>query len=172
MKWNTIISSFLIITAVYSCQNDDEAVQTEESPAVDEKDKNKLEKAAWLLGSWEDASEEGKLTETWVKSGKNAYKAETYLVFGTDTVFREYSQLNKAGKTLHCIITIPDQNDAKPVVFKLTRQEDNLLVFENQKHDFPQVITYTHKGDSVIAEISGMQKGELAKERFEMVKVK
>lgn len=166
MKRNILFSLFIISIAVSSCNSEEPRLQKE----IEEK--ISLEKADWLLGSWEDASEEGRLSETWVKSSNNSYKAETYLVYGTDTVFREYSRINKAGKTLHCIITIPDQNNAKPVVFKLSKQEDDLLVFENQQHDFPQVITYTHKGDSVIAEISGMQKGEFAKERFAMVKVK
>lgn len=135
-------------------------------------EKSRLEKADWLLGSWENNSEQGKMSETWIKEGENAYTAETYFVIGTDTVFREHSELKETGENLECAITIPDQNNGKPVVFKLTKQEDHQLVFENPKHDFPQVITYMHKGDSVIAEISGKQKGKFAKERFAMVKAK
>lgn len=167
MKLTGIVSLFLLIFTGYACQNRETTTTTHE-----EKTKSRLEKADWLLGSWEGWAGGNRMSETWIKSGNTAYQAETYLVFGTDTLFREYSRLNKAGNTLHCIITIPDQNDAKPVVFKLSKQEDDLLVFENQEHDFPQVIVYQRKGDSVIAEISGMQKGEFAKERFAMARVK
>ncbi|MNY04963.1 hypothetical protein D3C86_1376660 [compost metagenome] len=157
---------FAIVLTVYSCGNSEKEV-----PVI-ERTKSKLEKADWLLGAWVGESGGARMTETWVKYGDNSYKAETYLMFGTDTVFREYSRLNKAGSSLHCIITIPDQNDAKPVVFKLSKQEDDLLVFENHEHDFPQVIVYQHKGDSVIAEISGNQDGKFATERFAMARVK
>lgn len=161
-----IASALLMMCITYSCEDSSKTLPLEV------KKQSNLEKADWLLGRWEDASEEGRLSETWVRDGENAYKAETYLVFGTDTVFREYSQLKKSGKTLHCAITIPDQNNGKSVVFKLTKQEADLLVFENPKHDFPQVISYHHKGDSVVAEISGMQKGKFVKERFGMIQVK
>lgn len=164
MKRSLIVLATIL--TVYSCGNE------ETEMLVAEKPKSKLEKADWLLGAWVGEAGGNRMSETWVKAGNSAYKAETYLTFGTDTLFREYSRLNKAGSSLHCIITIPDQNDAKPVVFKLTKQEDDLLVFENQEHDFPQVIVYQHQGDSIIAEISGMQGGKFAKERFAMGRVK
>lgn len=166
MKESLIIALLGTLFVVYSCGNE------EQTPAPKEKIKSKLEKADWLLGAWEGESEGARMSETWTKHSNSAYKAETYLVFGTDTLFREYSRLNKAGNSLHCIITIPDQNNSKPVVFKLSRQEDDLLVFENQEHDFPQVILYERKGDSIIAEISGKQEGKFAKERFAMSRVK
>lgn len=166
MKGSLITGLLVAASLVYSCENE---VPTN---TKEEKSKSRLEKADWLLGSWKGSSGGGTISETWIKSGNNAYKAETYLVFGADTVFREYTRLNKAGNSLHCIITIPDQNEAKPVVFKLSKQEDDLLVFENQEHEFPQLIVYQRKQDSVIAEISGTQDGEFAKERFAMTRVK
>lgn len=166
MKWNSITSLFIIAVTVSSCQNDEKATPAEEQ------EKSRLEKAEWLIGRWENNSEQGKMSETWVKGDDDMYRAETYFVIGSDTVFREHSELKETDETLECAITIPDQNNGKPIVFKLTEQEDHKLVFENPKHDFPQVITYMHKGDSVIAEISGKQKGKFAKERFAMVKVK
>lgn len=162
-----VLPIFVLATAVlYSCQNDTA------TPTSKEKEKSRLERAEWLLGRWENNSKEGNLSETWVKNGNNAYTAETFIVVGKDTVFKEHSSLEETGKTLQCVITIPDQNEAKPVVFTMTKQEDNLMVFENPKHDFPTMIRYEHKGDSTIAEISGIQKGKFAKERFPMKKVK
>lgn len=137
------------------------------------KEPNRLEKAAWLLGRWE-TNEEGRcFSETWSKDGSTAYEANTFLVMSEeDTVFREYTHLEETGKGLQCVISVPGQNEEKPVTFKMTEQTTERMVFENPAHDFPQVITYRHKGDSCIAEISGMQKGKFARQRFGMKKVK
>lgn len=156
---------FGMLLIVYSCQNN----QTPASAV--EKETSRLEKAGWLLGRWENNSEQGNLSETWVKDGENAYAAETFILVGTDTVFKEYSRLEETGKTLQCVISIPGENNDKPVTFTMTKQTESMMLFENPKHDFPTAIRYEQKGDSVIAEISGMQQGKPAKERFAMARM-
>ncbi|WP_294672070.1 DUF6265 family protein [uncultured Fluviicola sp.] len=143
----------------------------EDSPEK-RQEKSRLEKAAWLLGSWKNSSDQGTMTETWTKDNADSYSAKTYFVIGKDTVFRELSRLEETGSNLQCVISIEGENDEKPVTFVMTKQSEQNLVFENPKHDFPNKITYQQKGDSVIAEISGMQKGKIEKERFAMVRVK
>lgn len=165
MKKN-LLPLFATLFIVYSCGNSETAAPAEE------KVESQLEKADWLLGRWENNSEQSKMSETWIKDGDEAYTAETYVVVGSDTVFREHSRLEKKGETLQCVISIPGENNDKPVVFTMTRQTDDMMLFENPKHDFPTAIRYEQKGDSVIAEISGMQQGKPAKERFAMVQVK
>jgi len=136
------------------------------------KEKTRLEKAEWLLGRWENCHKNDCFSETWTKDGADAYEANTFLVSEGDTLFSEYSHLEETGKGLQCVISVQGQNQEKPVTFKMTKQTEDLMVFENPEHDFPQVITYQHKGDSAIAEISGMQKGKFKKERFGMKRVK
>lgn len=49
---------FGMLLIVYSCQNN-------QTPAsVVEKETSRLEKAGWLLGRWENNSEQGNLSET------------------------------------------------------------------------------------------------------------
>lgn len=165
MKRNILTSLPLITLLISACGGKEAAPEKE-------REKSRLEKAAWLLGSWENNSEEGTMTETWIKDNTDSYSAKTYFVIGKDTVFRELSRLEETGSNLQCVISIEGENDEKPVTFVMTKQSDDNLVFENPKHDFPNKITYQHKGDSVIAEISGMQKGKFAKQRFGMVRVK
>ena len=102
----------------------------------------------------------------------DAYSAETFIVVGSDTVFKEHSVLEETGKTLQCVISIPGENNDKPVIFTMTKQTENTMLFENPKHDFPTAIHYEQKGDSVIAVISGTLEGKPAKERLAMVRVK
>lgn len=165
MKRN-ILTCLPLITLLLSACGGKEAAPEKE------REKSRLEKAVWLLGSWENNSEDGKMSETWVKDHENAYSAKTYFVIGKDTVFRELSKLEETGSNLQCVISIEGENDDKPVTFVMTKQSDNNLVFENPKHDFPNKITYRHKGDSVIAEISGMQKGKFTTQSFPMIRVK
>ena len=163
MKKN-LLPLFTTLLIAYSCQHS-------ETPAPEkEKEKSRLEKAEWLIGRWENNSEQGNLSETWVKDG-DVFSAETFIVVGSDTVFKERSVLEETGKTLHCVISIPGENNDKPVTFTMTKQTESMMLFENPKHDFPTVIRYEQKGDSVVAEISGTQQGKPAKERFAMVRV-
>ncbi len=164
MKQHIITSLSMTLLLTYSCQN------SETAPPG--KEQTRLEKAEWLLGRWENNSEQGNMSETWVKDGEDAYSAETFVLAGVDTVFKEHSRLEETGKTLQCVISIPGENNDKPVTFTMTKQTDDMILFENPKHDFPTAIRYELKGDSVIAEISGTLEGKPAKERFPMVKVK
>jgi hypothetical protein len=45
-------------------------------------------------------------------------------------------------KTVFYTPTVPDQNDAKPVPFRMVSYEGHVVVFENPDHDFPQRIVY------------------------------
>ena len=166
MKRNILTSLSLAALLVSACDG------KETSSPEKKQEKSRLEKAAWLLGSWKNNSDQGTMTETWIKDHADSYSAKTYFVIGQDTVFRELSKLEETGSNLQCVISIEGENDEKPVTFKMTKQSEQNLVFENPKHDFPQKITYQCKEDSIIAEISGMQDGKFVKERFGMVRVK
>lgn len=166
MKRNILTSLSLAALLVSACGG------KETSSPEKKQEKSRLEKAAWLLGSWKNNSDQGTMTETWIKDHADSYSAKTYFVIGQDTVFRELSKLEETGSNLQCVISIEGENDEKPVTFKMTKQSEQNLVFENPKHDFPQKITYQCKEDSIIAEISGMQDGKFVKERFGMVRVK
>lgn len=167
MKTSLIPSLLATVLITYSCGDTEKTKTSKEN-----KTESRLEKASWLLGAWESESEEGKMSETWIKDHADSYSAKTYFVIGQDTVFRELSKLEETGSNLQCVISIEGENDEKPVTFKMTKQTEQNLVFENPKHDFPQKITYQCKEDSIIAEISGMQDGKFVKERFGMVRVK
>jgi hypothetical protein len=70
-------------------------------------------------------------------------------------------------------VTVPDQNDAKPVRFEMTSITDKQVVFENPAHDYPNKIVYNKTAeDSLIAEISGLKKGKPASEQFRMTRQK
>lgn len=130
------------------------------------------QKAGWLIGKWGFTAPEGSLTETWTLKNDSTYAGETCFVIGKDTVFSEKLTVEQRGTDIHYVTLMKDQNEGKPVAFKLTSANKKELVFENPAHDFPQKITYTKTGTGVVAEISGNQKGKPASEKFPMEKLK
>lgn len=155
---------------MFSCGNKPAA----ETPVVPAKPKfEMMEKAEWLIGKWGSVLPEGTTTETWSAKNDSVYVGQTYFIAGKDTLFSESISIEQRGKDLFYIPVVKEQNGGKPVEFKLTSATEKQLVFENPTHDFPQKITYTQQTpDSLVAEISGTDKGKAAAEQFVMGRVK
>jgi hypothetical protein len=64
------------------------------------------------------------------------------MIKGTDTTINERVALTRTKKDVFYTSTVEDQNDKKPVAFKLTSANGNVFVFENPEHDFPKRIVY------------------------------
>ncbi|WP_281234636.1 DUF6265 family protein [Flavobacterium gelatinilyticum] len=134
-------------------------------------EKDKIKKADWLIGNWENTSAEGILTENWQKLNDSTFSAASYFVKGKDTLHFETIILAQLGETLTYKATVKGQDEDKPVFFPSVSETDTQLVFENQKHDYPQKITYTKSADnSLTTEISGKIDGKPSSEKFVMTK--
>lgn len=165
-KFLTPILALFVLTA---CT---EKKESEKAPAT-EKAEAKIKKTEWLLGNWANISPEGDMTENWVKVNDSVLHGESYFVIGTDTVFAETVVLDEVDDKVAYTVTVPSQNDAKPVRFDLTSITEKEMIFENPKHDFPNKIVYTQvKPDSLVAVIYGLKKGKPASETFAMKKIK
>lgn len=163
-------AGFAALLFVFSCGSKPAG----ETPATPETPKfEMMEKAKWLIGEWGSVMPEGSTTETWEAQNDSVYVGRTYFVAGKDTLFSESISIEQRGKDLFYIPVVKGQNGGKPVEFKLTSSTEKRLVFENPTHDFPQKITYTRQStDSLVAEISGTDKGKAAAERFVMGRMK
>ena len=172
MKKTTILLSAAMLYSLFSCKQETKATETETETTAPVKTYAHMDKANWLIGNWGHTSKEGSLTETWVKANDSVYKGETYFVVGgKDTVFSEKVDLIQENDKLAYIVTVPGQNNEKPVRFDMTSISDTTIIFENPAHDYPNKIVYNKIGnDSVVAEIFGIQKGKPATEKFAMKK--
>jgi hypothetical protein len=129
--------------------------------------------AKWMLGRWENVSPTGTLIEAWQKQNDTLYTGYSHFIVGKDTVFSERLRIEQHGNDLLYIPTVVGQNEGKPVVFKVSLHTKKQVVFENPLHDFPQKISYSHPTkDSLVAEISGTDKGKFRSEKFLMVRGK
>ncbi|UDQ52929.1 MULTISPECIES: DUF6265 family protein [Chryseobacterium] len=132
-----------------------------------------IQKAEWLIGTWENKTQRGSIYETWTKAGNNEFSGKSYSVKGKDTIVFENIRLVQENKKLFYIPTVKNQNEGLPVRFAAKTISENQLVFENPQHDFPQIIAYTKiTSDSLIAEISGIINGQKRKQTFPMKRVK
>lgn len=134
---------------------------------------NTIDRANWLIGTWQLTTPRGNIYETWDKTGKLQLSGKSYMLKGKDTITFETVKLIQNHDSLFYIPTVKQQNNALPVQFAMKLITDKELVFENKAHDFPQLITYTQLSkDSLVAKISGIQNGKQRVELFPMRKVK
>jgi len=166
MKKITLLAAVLVLIA--SCGKKESTEETTTTPVAETP--NKLAATEWLVGSWGHTSPEGALSEKWEKVNDSVMHGESYFVVGgKDTVFAETVALTSEKGKLAYTVTVPGQNNEKPVRFDLTSSTESQLVFENPQHDYPNKIVYNKiTNDSLVAEISGMQKGKPAREQFAM----
>ncbi|QYJ67430.1 DUF6265 family protein [Flavobacterium litorale] len=159
-----------ILCSVIACKNKDirGLVATAKTKTY-----KQINKANWLLGNWGNTSPKGTLTENWEKINDSVYNGQSFFVIEKDTVFSERIILKETSGKLAYIVNVAGQNGERPVWFEMTAIDDNKIVFENSKHDFPTKIVYNNIGnDSLVAEISGMKKGKPASQKFAMIRIK
>ena len=134
---------------------------------------SKLSKTSWLLGTWQNQSAKGILTESWQQLNDSTFVGQSNFVSGGDTISSESIRLEQRKDTLYYIPTVADQNEGKAVVFTLTGLTDSTVTFENPGHDFPQKIAYRfQRPDSLIAEVSAAVEGKTKALTFRMRRLK
>lgn len=132
---------------------------------------NQINKAEWLLGTWEMRTSRGSVYETWKKESKDQLAGMSYMINENDTAVFERIRLIVEKRDIYYIPAVSNQNEGNEVRFKGTSISDNELIFENPAHDFPQKIKYTLiKKDSLVAEISAKINGEIKRQVFPMRK--
>ena len=167
MKINFKSFISLAISSIFFSCNHSKPIETKP------KEISAIENAGWLIGKWQQTSSEGILTETWEKLNDSTYAGKSFFVIGKDTVSSETIRIEQHGKTLLYIPTVKNQNNEQPISFVLTSSTTQQMVFENQKHDFPQKISYSQTNKtSLTAEISGLVNGKKKSQSFPMQKVK
>lgn len=161
--------SLLLLFLCVACSNSHKNDKSENGSLKN----NSITKLNWLSGTWQNLSNHGNLFESWQIKNDSLMLGKSFFIKGKDTLFSESVELQQKDKDLFYTPIVKNQNDGKPVSFKLTSNTENEFIFENLQHDFPQKISYTRVNkDSLYAEVSGMVKGELKVEKFPMQRKK
>ena len=160
-QYNFFLSSLALVCmlSLFACKSNNK-----QTPAS-----SKLDELEWLLGDWQGEAEGNVFYENWVKVNDTLFSGESYFVSGSDTTGKEGIEIKAQDSVIYYIPTVHDQNEGQPVYFKLIISESRLVVFENQNHDFPQLISYKlTTSDSLVAQISGTSNGVMKDIRFPM----
>lgn len=134
---------------------------------VDSKTYTKIEQLHWLVGNWENITELEKSYENWTQKNDSTLLGHSFTLIGTDTVFAERVTLKQVDDEVFFTVIAYQQNDDKPVTFKLSSVEAGIFSFDNPEHDFPTRISYSNPTkDSIHAWIEGNTAGEFQKINF------
>jgi len=132
-----------------------------------------LKTLGWLQGRWELQTDGGLLTETWRQDNDSTMQGASYFTKNDnkDTLHLETIELIERDGVVSYNPTVEGQNNGLPVAFRMTSNTGKSVVFENPSHDYPQKITYRLvTNDSMVAAISGKQRGVASSEQFGMKK--
>ena len=137
------------------------------------KEASKIVVADWLIGKWENNSENGNLSETWKKVSDSLFQGQSYFIKGKDTLHSEQMQLEQKGEALLYISTIKGQHNDQPIIFTQNDTIEKKLVFENPNNVYPKKISYSKiTNDGILIQISGIQQGKPSSEKYSMKKMK
>ncbi|WP_396171737.1 DUF6265 family protein [Flavobacterium sp.] len=149
--------TFLLLLTLASCQKS--------------KNVSKIVGADWLIGTWENKSDDGNLIETWKKVNDSLFIGESYFIKEKDTLHSEKIELKQKGENLLYISTIKGDNNDKPITFKQNVEIEKQLVFDNPKNDYPRKIVYKPFANGhLLIEISGIQQDKPSSTRYSMKK--
>lgn len=167
MQFKIILILSLLVLITYGCVKPISKSTSDKVKTIDSYQIN------WLLGSWQNVTPRGVIVENWMQKDVYSYKGQSVFIQNGDTSVMENIVLKAETNGLYYIPTVSNQNDSQPVKFKLTTSELNNFIFENPLHDFPQTISYRLVNqDSIVAEISGLSKGNLRKQQFPMARIR
>ncbi len=120
-------------------------------------DNNKIFKKLYRLeGTWLMKTKNGFIGEEWKKMDKFHLKSRGMFIKGTDTTLTEIVNLVKNNNGIFYISSVENQNNKRPISFRLASSDNDEYIFENPEHDFPKRIVYRFATpDSIHAYIDG-----------------
>ena len=141
-----ILLLLTITLALYSCNAQKESKK--ETEVVEQK-------FDWLLGNWIRTNEkENKQTyERWEKKSDAEYIGLGFTMLNKDTIWQEDVKLINLNNSWSFNVT--GKGETTTTDFKLIEIGTGSFTCENQANEFPKIIRYTIKGDSLHAKITG-----------------
>lgn len=103
---------------------------------------DRLEVAAWLVGSWQAETGKSVITETWIAASPTTLEGRGITRTRSDGSLRESEDLRLLAMGDGVFYVAKVAHNERPVAFRLTACDADRLVFENAAHDFPRRIEY------------------------------
>jgi hypothetical protein len=134
-----------------------------------------LDDLSWLTGCWRTgASENGVVTEVWTAPPMPTMLGYSYTTQGGETRGWEQTRIEMIDGWPH-FVAMP--NGASPVAFRLhdpndviVLDADDLAVFENPEHDYPQTVGYARFGNRLSAWIAGPNESNTVRSEYRRIR--
>ncbi len=110
----------------------------------------------WLAGHWVGRSDDVVMEEFWTDPGGGIMVGVHRDIFSGRSSFFEYLQIVTTDRGL---IYRASPRGTGTTEFVLVSLDQQLVVFENLEHDFPQRIVYRRVGDRLTARVEGEVNG-------------
>lgn len=124
-----------------------------------------------LIGIWEGPFGKGLYHEEWHKTSNNELSGKGYIIKENQNSNAEILKLIQNEKGVFYIADV--SHNPGPVSFRLSDLSDNIAVFENPEHDFPQKITYSFSDfDSLTAVIESLNEADTRKFIYDLKRIK
>ena len=108
----------------------------------------------FFQGTWQMEGKE--IFERWDMLNNTTMKGIAYTIHEGQVVVFEYLDVLYDNNEFVYMATVPDQNQGKSIVFKITAKTDDTFTFENPEHDFPKKIVYQKLNETeLFVQISG-----------------
>ncbi len=108
----------------------------------------------FLLGTWK--VKDKAQFEYWAQSSPGELIGKSYVVKDGEQRVSETLSISKEADSVIYRATVPTQNAGASIPFTLNTEEEKVLSFENDAHDFPKKIRYTFiADDQVLVEVWG-----------------
>ncbi len=121
-----------------------------------------------IVGNWQ--SYKGvKFNENWIFVNENVFEGKGFSMNGTDTAFSEKLKIEKVGDSIYYKVILDD--NMVSVDFLLTEATINSWTFVNPNNDYPSIIKYLIKNDSLLTVTTTNIRGN-KKQFFYLKKVK
>jgi len=129
-----------------------------------------IDQFSWMKGDWKGSTGPYEFYESWVQQDANTLTGKSYSINKSDTSIFELMRIEQVGDHWVFIAIIEKSN---PVLFTLIETKNNIYVFENKEHDYPQRVVYSLKEDGkMLAWIEGEKNGQKTKDEYLLEKIK
>jgi hypothetical protein len=118
----------------------------------------------WLTGEWKAQVSDITYLESWKKTSSEQLSGNSYILQNGDTVYRDKAKIEFIGESACYIIAPTDSKE--PVIFKMTKFSKGNAVFENSEQEFPKLVAYELKDDSLHVRLEGIKEGHNAREEI------
>jgi len=132
-----------------------------------------FEKMSWLAGAWQGHDSDFFISEYWIKKSDTLFTANSFLLMGVDTMFKESIRLEPGKRHIYMRTVFKNEGNTENLSYILIKDKAKSLVFEDRSQESVHKVIYTRVGDDKLRIFTEETiKGETIKESYILTKMR